>query len=168
MFCGCVLWDDLIGFYWRFFHDSVRWCNIHSMLYVYLGCLEFLAVIGAEWATWLLYWMFGEVMSFESVWVFPGPALGPADANGCFMTVALGALCDAVLVRLQVVFWEFCGVLWSGMARGALAGEWRDFADRPLGVAVVIGISWGRTWVVVVMEREALGPCFGVLKVVWL
>ena len=50
------------------------------------------------------------------------------------MRVALGALFDAVLVCLEVV-------LQSLVERSALTGEWRDFEDRSVGVAVVIGMS---------------------------
>ena len=57
------------------------------------------------------------------------------------MTVALGAVFDAVLVRFGGGFGEFCGVLCGGMASSAWAGEWRDFEDRPVGLAVVIGMS---------------------------
>ena len=80
--------------------------------------------------------MFSEVMSFQSsdtsirfgLWLF-------------FTRVALGALFDAVLVRLEVVLESFCGILCGGMASSAWAGEWRDFEDRPVGLAVVIGMS---------------------------
>ena len=61
VFCFCepvwlclsliVYFLRLFGLFLEFFNDSVRWCNTHSRLDVWLGCLEFLAVIGAEGVT---------------------------------------------------------------------------------------------------------------------